>query len=117
MSESAMRGRYRRRPIEVQAEQYQGNDIRSLGPSVALLEMFRSSMKPGDWILTSMDGRRKWVCEAECFGELYERVPEVQCVQCDRWFKIGPGEARADKQTCSGACRTRRSRQRRKVPT
>ena len=33
---------------------------------------------------------------------------------CARWIKIGPGASRAQRQTCSGRCKTARSRARAK---
>jgi hypothetical protein len=34
------------------------------------------------------------------------------CLQCGRWFELSPKMARADKQFCTGACRSRAARER-----
>jgi hypothetical protein len=50
--------------------------------------------------LTLMEGRRHARCEV-----------------CERWFDVSTGVSRRDKRLCSGACRNRLYRQRKREAT
>jgi hypothetical protein len=41
-------------------------------------------------------------------------TPSRRCESCGRWFEVAPDKSRADRTTCSGTCRTRLHRARRK---
>jgi hypothetical protein len=52
----------------------------------------------------------------QLFAMVLEGKTFKRCAVCDKWFEAG-GQIRSDKLTCSGACRTRLTRQRKKGET
>lgn len=72
--------KFRKKPVEVQAEQYNGGDhplvTKLYGGNVVQGKQGMVAIKDGDWIIAEMDGSGYYPCNPEVFAVTYEAVED-----------------------------------------
>lgn len=68
-------GRYRKRPVVVEAKQFRPDG--KGGPLVLIIDTLEGQMtaNPGDWIITGVNGE-EYPCKPDIFEKTYEKVED-----------------------------------------